>query len=61
MCESKVYLNSKKILDEVILITAEGDDLVIVGLLGERKEVKNARITKMDMDRHEVWIVSNDE
>ncbi len=61
MCESKVYLNSKKILDEVILITAEGDDLVIVGLLGERKEIKNARITKMDMDRHEVWIVSNDE
>ncbi len=61
MCESKVYLNSKKILDEVILITAEGDDLVIVGLLGERKEVKNARITKMDMDRHEIWIVSNDE
>ncbi len=61
MCESKVYLNKEKILDEAILITAEGNDLVVVGLLGERKEIKNARIIKMDMDRHEIWIVSNDE
>ncbi|MFQ5975561.1 MAG: CooT family nickel-binding protein [Candidatus Hydrothermarchaeales archaeon] len=60
MCESSVYLvydkGKEKIMDEALLIEDEGDKLVIVGILGERKEIKEAKIVKLDMNKHEVLI-----
>ncbi len=60
MCESSVYLvkegNKEKIMDEAILIDDEGDKLVVVGILGERKEILGGKIVKMDMGKHEILI-----
>ncbi|MEE8358993.1 MAG: CooT family nickel-binding protein [Candidatus Hydrothermarchaeales archaeon] len=60
MCESSVYLvkegSKEKIMDEAILIDDEGDKLVVVGILGERKEILGGKIVKMDMGKHEILI-----
>lgn len=60
MCESKVFLidgeKKEKLMDEAILIKEEDNKLMIIGLLGEKKEIENAKIVKMDMDRHEIFI-----
>lgn len=60
MCESSVYLvkegSKEKIMDEAILIDDEGDKIVVVGILGERKEILGGKIVKMDMGKHEILI-----
>ena len=60
MCESSVYLvkegSKEKIMDEAILIDDEGDKLVVVGILGGRKEILGGKIVKMDMGKHEILI-----
>ncbi len=59
MCESKVYLikgeEKEKIMDEAILIKEEEGKLVIVGLLGERAEIKG-KVIRIDLYKHEVYI-----
>ncbi len=63
MCESSVYLitesSKEKIMDEAILIDDEGDRLVVIGILGERKEILGGKIAKMDMGKHEILITKN--
>jgi predicted RNA-binding protein len=58
MCESKVFLDNKgvreKIMDEAITIEVVGDNVIITGNMGERKEIEGARITKIDVDGHEI-------
>ncbi len=60
MCESSVYVvkegNKEKIMDEAILINDESDKIVVVGILGERKEILGGKIVKMDMGKHEILI-----
>lgn len=59
MCESKVYLDGKKkekIMDEAVLVEDEGGKVVVIGLMGERKEVPNARIARVTADKHEVYL-----
>lgn len=60
MCESKVFLVKNggriKIMDAAIKVRDEGDKVVVVGLLGERKELENARITEINISEHEVLL-----
>lgn len=60
MCESRVVLieggSEKVVMEEVILIDTDGEDLNLVGVLGQRKTVEGARIVKMDMDRHTIYL-----
>lgn len=61
MCESSVYLKEGKsrvkIMDEALLIEDDGEKINIVGILGDRKEIMNGKIVKLDMGKHEVLII----
>lgn len=65
MCESKIFLiegrKKEKIMDEAVLVKDEGSKLTLTGILGERKEIKNARIAKVDAEKHEIFIISNED
>ncbi len=67
MCESKVYLmeggRKEKIADEAVIVREEGDGVVVLGLMGEKREIGKAHIVEVDARRHVVIIkrVSNDE
>jgi predicted RNA-binding protein len=58
MCESSVFLmeggERKKIMNEAVLIRDDGNKIIIIGLMGEKKEIERARIAEVDVDRHEV-------
>lgn len=60
MCESRVVLmdegNEEPVMEEVILIDTDGENLNLTGVLGQRKTVEKARIVKMDMDRHTIYL-----
>ncbi|OFV66473.1 MAG: RNA-binding protein [Candidatus Syntrophoarchaeum butanivorans] len=43
------------LMEEVVRILVEDDKIQLVGLLGERKEVKG-RIKEVNLNRHEVII-----
>lgn len=60
MCEAKVYLigdpSGRPVMEEVILLQPEGDEFLLVGLLGERKRVRG-RIEKIDFLRHAIYLI----
>lgn len=60
MCESKVFLVKKdgreRIMDSAVNIREEGGKVVVLGLLGERREVPGARILEVNIDKHEVLL-----
>ncbi len=60
MCESKVFVmdgkKKEKVMDEAVLVEDEGGKLVVIGLMGERKEIPNAKIARVSADKHEVYI-----
>lgn len=57
MCEATAYLvvgdHEKRIMQDVVLLEPEGDQLLLVDLLGEQKLVR-ARIKKADFLRHRI-------
>jgi predicted RNA-binding protein len=61
MCESRVYLlrggKKEKVMDAAVSVKDEGGRVLVVGLLGERKELEKARISEISIDRHEVLLV----
>jgi predicted RNA-binding protein len=62
MCESKVFLleggEKRRIMDDVIKVKSQANDIILIGLLGEIKEIKNGRIVEVDAERHEVIVES---
>ena len=48
--------NEEPVMEEVILIDTDGENLNLMGVLGQRKTVEKARIVKMDMDRHTIYL-----
>ncbi len=59
MCESKIYRidgqNKKMLMDDVTVITVEGDTIRLSSVMGETKTVKG-KLLKIDSERHEVYI-----
>lgn len=57
MCEATVYLKGKsgqkKLMDNVAVIKPEADNIILVDLFGERREVK-AKISEIKLVEHEV-------
>ncbi len=62
MCESTVFLekNGKRetIMKEVMKMIVSENEITFIGILGERKEIKNARIKVADLARHEIFLES---
>lgn len=65
MCESRVYLlrggKKEKVMDAAVSVKDEGGRVLVVGLLGERKELEKARISEISIDRHEVLLMLEEE
>ncbi|RMF90281.1 MAG: CooT family nickel-binding protein [Methanobacteriota archaeon] len=59
MCESTVFMaegkERRKLMDNVTVITVDGEKIALSGLLGESMTVEG-RIRRIDMERHEIEI-----
>lgn len=57
MCEATVYLKGKsgqkKLMNNVAVIKPEADNIILVDLFGERREVE-AKISEIKLVEHEV-------
>lgn len=43
-------------MENATLVKAEGDNLIIIGNLGEKKVLSRAEIIEVDIDSHEICI-----
>jgi hypothetical protein len=60
MCEGVAYIlngDKKKILDEVVSVVLSGKKLVLLNEDGVRKEIEGVKELRVDMLRHEVYVV----
>jgi len=55
MCELKVILNGKTIMEDVVRITQEKDNIILQSLLGESKTV-SGRIKDVNLTKQEAII-----
>ena len=59
MCQSTVYLvkdgREEMLMEDVSVITPKGDELLLVGMLGERKKIK-ARIKELQLMDHRILV-----
>ena len=62
MCQSTAYLKrddaEEKLLEDVAFIKPEGDTIVLVSLLGDRREVQGS-IVEIDLMAHRVLIAES--
>jgi predicted RNA-binding protein len=60
MCEAKVLLQRgdgrEEIMDAALEVRDEGNKVLVVGLLGEKREVQGAKIVEINIPRHEVLL-----
>lgn len=60
MCEAKVVLlkgdEREEIMQAALEVRDEGGKVVVVGMLGERKDVPGARIQEINIHDHEVLL-----
>jgi hypothetical protein len=60
MCEGVAYIlngDKKRILDEVVSVVLSGKKLVLFNEDGVRKEIEGVKELRVDMLRHEVYVV----
>ncbi|HOB29730.1 MAG: CooT family nickel-binding protein [Dethiobacteria bacterium] len=59
MCQSSVYLvkdgREELVMEDVSVIKPQGDDLLLVGMLGEKKQVK-AKIKELQLMDHRILL-----
>lgn len=55
MCELKIILNGKTIMEDVVRITADKDSIKLQSLLGESKTIKG-RIVDINLAKQEAII-----
>ncbi|NMD42242.1 MAG: CooT family nickel-binding protein [Firmicutes bacterium] len=59
MCQSTVYLvkdgREEMIMEDVSLVKPQGDELLLVGMLGERKQVR-AKIKELQLVDHRILL-----
>ncbi|MCK9150583.1 CooT family nickel-binding protein [Methanobacterium alcaliphilum] len=59
MCESNAYSTDGSILmEDVISIKIEGEDIHMVDILNQRKDLKGT-IVEIDLDAHKIYIKIN--
>ncbi len=60
MCEGVAYIlngDRRKVLDEVVSVVLSGNKLVLLNEDGIRREIEGVKELRVDMLRHEVYIV----
>jgi predicted RNA-binding protein len=50
MCEFNVILNGETVLKDVVYAKTEGTTVTVKNVLGEAKELKNCKITEVDVN-----------
>jgi predicted RNA-binding protein len=59
VCQSSVYLvkdgREELVMEDVSVIKPQGDDLLLVGMLGEKKQVK-AKIKELQLMDHRILL-----
>ena len=59
MCQSTVYLvkdgREEMLMEDVSVITPQGEELLLVGMLGERKKIKG-RIKELQLMDHRILV-----
>lgn len=59
MCQSTVYLvkdgREEMLMEDVSVITPQGDEILLVGMLGERKKVK-AKFKELQLMDHRILL-----
>ena len=50
MCEFNVILNGKTVLKDVVYVKTDGSNVTVKSVLGETKELKNCKITEVDVN-----------
>lgn len=59
MCQSSVYLvkddREELVMEDVSVITPQGEELLLVGMLGEKKQVK-AKIKELQLMDHRILL-----
>lgn len=50
MCEFNVILNGKTVLKDVVYAKTDGKTVTVKNVLGEAKELKNCKITEVDVN-----------
>jgi len=60
VCEGVAYIlngDRRKVLDEVVSVVLSGNKLVLLNEDGIRREIEGVKELRVDMLRHEVYIV----
>ncbi|NLA05588.1 MAG: CooT family nickel-binding protein [Firmicutes bacterium] len=59
MCQSTVYLvedgREEMLMEDVSVVKPQGEELLLIGMLGERKQVK-ARIKELQLMDHRILL-----
>ncbi|NLA26345.1 MAG: CooT family nickel-binding protein [Firmicutes bacterium] len=59
MCQSSVYLvkdgNEELVMEDVSVITPQGEDILLVGMLGEKKKIK-AKFKELQLMDHRILL-----
>jgi predicted RNA-binding protein len=50
MCEFNVILNGETLFKDVVYAKTEGDNVIAKNVLGETKEIKNCKITEVNVN-----------
>jgi predicted RNA-binding protein len=50
MCEFKVILNGEILFKDVVYAKTDGDNIIAKNVLGETKEIKNCKITEVNVN-----------
>jgi predicted RNA-binding protein len=50
MCEFNVILNGEILFNDVVYAKTDGDNVIAKNVLGETKEIKNCKITEVNVN-----------
>lgn len=57
MCESKVELDGRIVVNEAAKVEVKEDNILVYDILGARQEIKNAKVVEIDFIGHTTKIV----
>ena len=60
MCEFKVYLDGKKVFEDVIYIKSSRGKIILKSILGEIKELENCQIVEVNVNLEKLTLESRE-